>query len=60
MAKTTGGMTMRVYVVNRAGQIKADTGTRRVDSDGRVDPDYSTAYPRCQCPHCRRPKQVAR
>jgi hypothetical protein len=48
-----GGMTLRVYRVDRYGTVTCDSGTRRVDMTGAVIP-IRNAYPPCSCPHCAR------
>ncbi|MFS4093674.1 hypothetical protein [Streptomyces sp. AF1A] len=49
-----GGMTMRVYAVNRAGTITQDRGTVTVAYGNQPMPvGLGTAFPPCGCLRCR-------
>ncbi|MER6564876.1 hypothetical protein ABT288_01385 [Streptomyces sp. NPDC001093] len=48
-----GGMTIRIYTVNRYGTVIAERGTVNVlPSEG--PPPLSTVLPACGCPGCRK------
>ncbi|MGV4989179.1 hypothetical protein ACVB8X_43650 [Streptomyces sp. NRAIS4] len=54
-----GGMTIRVYTVNRHGTVTEERGTVNVlPSDG--PPPLSTAFPACGCSGCRKTRVAAR
>ncbi|GAA2480108.1 hypothetical protein GCM10023100_69300 [Actinocorallia cavernae] len=56
-----GGMTMRVYTVNRHGTITRDRGTVSVVVGSKLSPPPAIDwYPPCQCPLHRAGQAVSR
>ncbi|MFF7752649.1 hypothetical protein ACFZCP_26185 [Streptomyces sp. NPDC007971] len=56
-----GGMTMRVYAVDRNGTITRDRGTITVTYGNQpLPPAMDTQYPPCRCLHCRTGQVVRR
>ncbi|MGW0942512.1 hypothetical protein ACWD4O_08115 [Streptomyces sp. NPDC002623] len=48
-----GGMTIRIYTVDRHGQVTDDRGTRAVPHEARPLPAVQdTRFPPCGCPKC--------
>ncbi|MFJ4617441.1 hypothetical protein [Streptomyces sp. NPDC088812] len=49
-----GGMTIRVYTVDRYGTITGERGRKFVPYDGKpLSPGRADRYPPCACPRCR-------
>lgn len=56
-----GGMTMRVYTVDRYGTITRDRGTVTVAFGNEPLPvGMDTAFPPCECPRCQAGQAVSR
>jgi hypothetical protein len=54
-----GGMTIRVYTVNRHGAVTEERGSVYVPPSDQPPP-LSTAFPACGCPGCRKSRAAAR
>ncbi|MCH0557994.1 hypothetical protein [Streptomyces sp. MUM 16J] len=54
-----GGMTMRVYTVDRYGTVTRDRGTLTIIPGNQpIPPLFSTAFPPCGCLGCRAGRAV--
>ncbi|WP_406443220.1 hypothetical protein OHB14_30110 [Streptomyces sp. NBC_01613] len=50
-------LTLRIYTVDTAGTVTADSGRLEIVAGGRAEPvPRTSAYPPCACPRCRTPR----